>query len=585
MAEQIKRTRAMPGNIEAERAILGCILFDADLGADLLAELNEEDFYSKAHKQVFEGMKKLYLNNQPVDLVTLTDILDSLGYLDGVGGVSYLTDLETGIASTANYAYYLEIVKRDSVMRKLIRASREISELCLSEASLNEAVAFAEKSVFDVSARFDTSTVVPISETLVTVLESFNQATQQKGKVGITTGFHQLDRILNGLHRTDLVLVAARPGMGKTALALNIVSNAALSSNATCAIFSLEMGKEQLTQRMVCSQAKVSMAKAVRGELKREDWLRIWQANQRLRESKIFIDESTLITPAEMISKCRRIKARHGLDLVMVDYIQLMQSGKRSDSRQQEVSEISRMLKILAKELDVPVIALSQLSRDIEKRTDKRPQLSDLRESGAIEQDADIILFINRPEEQKGEKLDDGTVQRDIADIYIAKHRNGETGMIKLAWMGESTLFANNDTNIVDAQAEAYGVAPMRAEPKVIADDNLPFEDSPEQESKAEEAEDVAALTQPIAVWGDYDEEQKAAQQASSEEQKTPAEESAEDSDFAASEEEAAEALAEAYEASASGGMEEPPAPDDADAPPAPDDNDAPPEGTDDLPW
>ncbi len=456
---QKKPTRTIPHNLEAEQSVLGCVLYDNDTAADILAELKPEDFYSESHKFIFEAMQTVFNRNTPVDFVTLTDELESNGTLASVGGMPYLTTVSTGVPSAANFRHYMDIVKRDSVMRKLIHASNDIIEMAHSNVSREDIIGFSEKAVFDISAQSDTSQLTPIRDSVGTVIEKFDRAQSNEGdSKGLTTGLAGLDNALNGLHRTDLILIAARPAMGKTSLAMNIVENAATLAGATCAVFSLEMSKEQIAQRMLCSLAEVPMSQALRGQLKDDKaWARLWKTSAELEKSKIFIDDSTLITPAEMLSKCRRLKARYGLDLVMVDYIQLMTGGGRAESRQQEISAISRSLKILAKEVDVPVIALSQLSRAVESRASQRPQLSDLRESGAIEQDADIVMFIHRPDKvpENEQKVVSGEIPKNVAELIIAKHRNGALENIPLRFRDEYTKFVNMN-KVADSIAEAY---------------------------------------------------------------------------------------------------------------------------------
>ncbi|MBR2871472.1 MAG: replicative DNA helicase [Clostridia bacterium] len=443
-------TEGMPHSLEAEQSLLGCLLLDARIQVEVVAYLKEDDFYSESHRIIFETMLEIIKNNNPVDLVTLSDALERQGQLASVGGIEYLTQLANVMPSSANYQTYLDIVTRDSLLRKLIVGSADIIENCKNSNDRGASLSFAEKTIYDISTVSDSSEMVRIGKVIPDVLNTFDELTKDKSSLkGIKTGFTGLDNLTNGLHRSDLVIIAARPAVGKTSFAMNIVENVALQGYS-CAVFSLEMGKEQITERIMCSVADVSMGHAKKGILNKSEWIRINRAKEQLADAKIFIDDSAVIRPRELMSKCRRIKSRFGLDLVMVDYIGLMTPDKvrNSDSRQNEIAEISRTLKILAKELDVPVLALSQLNRAVETRKG-RPQLSDLRESGAIEQDADIVMFIHRPDKSATEKeLQEGKVIPNVAEILVEKHRAGPTGLVKLYFKGECTKFVNlNEEN------------------------------------------------------------------------------------------------------------------------------------------
>ena len=447
----------MPHNLDAEAALLGCILIDGDVQSELLEQLKEEDFYQPSHQDIAAAMRVLFAARKTVDLVTLTDQLDREGKLDKIGGIQYITELAQLNPSAANFRQYLEIVKRDSTNRSLIRAANSIIENSKKSGDERAAVAYAEKLVYDLSSSEDNSALEGMEDGKVIqeVIQKFETiASDPNAFRGIETGFKHLDRMTNGLQRSDLIIIAARPGMGKTSLAMNIVENACLNKKYVAAVFSLEMPRVQIVQRLLCAHAGVSMEKALKGGLVQKEWKNLMRASDQLQKSKIFIDDSSRITPAEILSKCRRLKAKAGaLDLVMIDYIQLMggedagdKKGRSYENRQQEIASITRNLKIMAKELNVPVIALSQLRR-IET---KEPQLSDLRESGAIEQDADIVMFINRPDVgAKEEELASGKVVKGAAYLTIAKHRNGATGRIQLRFLGESTKFID-----VDAQGE-----------------------------------------------------------------------------------------------------------------------------------
>ena len=447
----------MPHSLEAEQALLGCLLLDTKIQLEVASDLKEDDFYAESHKYIFSAMDMLIKNNQPVDLVTLTDALEKQGALDQAGGIAYITGLTDVIPSSANYHKYLDIVTRDSMLRKLIYGASDIISECQTSLDKTSALAFAEKTVFDISNTADTSSVVQISKVIPEVMIKFDELAKNRGGArGIKTQFTGMDNLLNGLHGSDLIILAARPGVGKTSFSMNIVENVAMQGYS-CAVFSLEMGKDQLVQRMMCSVAGVSMENALKGRMTKTEWLKIAQAREILGKSKIFIDDSAVITPQQILSKCRRLKLKYGLDLVMIDYIQLMTSGsnKKDENRQQEITGISRNLKILAKELNVPVLALSQLSRAVETRKG-RPQLADLRESGAIEQDADIVMFIHRPDKSATEKeIAEGKVQKNVAEILVEKHRNGPQGMFKLYFKGECTKFLNlNEEGEPEGDAE-----------------------------------------------------------------------------------------------------------------------------------
>ncbi len=447
--EKSKNNLTIPHNLDAEQAILGCLLIDNAIIPDVLEKLTEEDFYSESNQFILSAMKKVYYEHKPLDMVTLADKLDTDGNLSKIGGLEYLTDLTASVPSSANYNHYFEIIRRDSLNRKLIRASKEIMTYAADSVDELKSVQFAEELIYDISRRNDSSNVSDIRESsaIDDVLDKFQKLDKDKDAYrGIQTGFTKLDKITNGLQKSDLIVLAARPGMGKTSLSMNIVENAALKYDKVCAVFSLEMPETQIIQRLICGYANVSMSSALAGggKLTPNDWKALMKAAERMRKSRIYIDDSSRVTPAEILSKCRRIKAKNNgqLDLVMIDYIQLMSSGKKTSeqNRTQEVADITRELKIMAKELDVPVIALSQLRRMLTKE----PQLSDLRESGAIEQDADIVMFINRPYvTATEEEIKKNNIAKDAADLIIAKHRNGSLDRIKLRFKGEITKFVN----------------------------------------------------------------------------------------------------------------------------------------------
>lgn len=441
--------KIMPHNIEAEQAVLGSIIIDIQAQADIFALIKEEDFYSQAHKEIYRVMMKIYQKTTPVDFITLTTQLDQDKILDKVGGIDYINTLLNVVPSAARFKYYCDIVKGDSVKRKLIHAGQKIIEEAYDSQDKEKSLQFAEKEIFDIAENQSKSALEHVgipNGAVKKVIDKFNNIARDPTSLkGIPTGYRDFDFITNGLQNSDLILLAARPGVGKTSFSMNILVNAAVEHGKKCAIFSLEMARDQLMQRAICSLAKVPMSKALNGSMGGDEWQRIWKAAQKLEQSGLYIDDSSLTTPADLLTKCRRLKAKEGLDLVMIDYIQLMSSGstRKNDTRQNEVGDISRSLKIAAKELNVPIIALSQLSRNVEGRQgDHRPMLSDLRDSGAIEQDADIVLFLYNPDKYRDVEHDDppGTIE-----LIIAKHRNGGTGTVKLRWIGEYTTFVNLD--------------------------------------------------------------------------------------------------------------------------------------------
>lgn len=433
-------TRIPPHSVESEQSILGSILLDKDAIITVAETITPTDFYKDAHRIIYESMMALNNKNEPIDMVTLTDELRKRGYLDDIGGVTYLTSLSTIVPTTSNVKYYADIVKEKSVLRQLIKASNDIINLGYgSGESAENVLDFAEKKIFDISQERTNDDFKPINQVLMDTYDMIESIYSNKSDVtGVTTGFKDLNKKINGLQRTDLILVAARPAMGKTAFALNLVQNAAIKGNASVAVFSLEMSKEQLAQRMIAAQSNVELKKMKTGTLNDADWPRIISAMAVMSDAKIFIDDTPGIKINELRSKCRKLKMEQGLDLVMIDYLQLMESDSKNESRQQEISKISRSLKILAKELDCPVVALSQLSRAPEQRADHRPVLSDLRESGAIEQDADIVMFLYRDEYYHSDSK-----KKDLAEIIIAKNRHGETGSVELVWMGSIQRFGD----------------------------------------------------------------------------------------------------------------------------------------------
>lgn len=437
MADEI--VRSMPSSIEAEQFILGAVIFDNDCLADVTQSLKIEDFYLEQHRKIYSAMIELSNRSQPVDLITLKSALEAV--FDAVGGIEYLTQISLMVTTTANLKHHIEIVKNKALMRRLIRAANEIMDLGYrTDTDVSVVLSSAESKIFDVLQNRTTTDLYPIKDVLAANLERLEELMRNKEKVtGIPTGFHDLDLHTSGLQPSDLVLIAARPSMGKTSFALNIASNAAIRHNVPVAFFSLEMSKEQLVNRILCSEGLISSEKLRVGDLDADDLPKLALTVDALSKSPIYIDDTPGITVTEIRSKCRRLKLKNQLGLIVIDYLQLMQGNGR-ESRQQEVADNSRMLKILAKELDVPVITLSQLSRAPEQRTEHRPMLSDLRESGSIEQDADIVMFLYRDEKYNPE-----TEKKNIAECIIAKFRNGSTGTIELGWRGEFTRYMDLD--------------------------------------------------------------------------------------------------------------------------------------------
>ncbi|HBH3896175.1 TPA: replicative DNA helicase [Clostridioides difficile] len=433
-------TRIPPHSVESEQSILGSILLDKDAIITVTETIKPDDFYKEAHKIIYECMITLSNKGEPIDLITLTEELRKQGHLNDIGGISYITSLSTIVPTTSNVKYYADIVKEKSVLRKLIKASNEIINLGYSGATkIEDVLEQAEKSIFDISQEKTSDDFKSINLVLMDAYDMIEKLYTNKSDVtGITTGFKDLNKKINGLQRTDLILIAARPAMGKTAFSLNLVQNAALKGDASVAVFSLEMSKEQLVQRMLSSQSSVELKKIKTGTLNDNDWPRIIDAMAVLSDAKIHIDDTPGIKISELRSKCRKLKIEKGVDLVLIDYLQLMEGEGNNESRQQEISKISRSLKILAKELNCPVVALSQLSRAPEQRADHRPMLSDLRESGAIEQDADIVMFLYRDEYYHAD-----SESKNIGEVIIAKNRHGETGSVELVWLGEVQRFGD----------------------------------------------------------------------------------------------------------------------------------------------
>ena len=434
--------RIMPHSEEAEQSVVGSMLMDKD--AILVASeiITGEDFYAKQYGIVFDACVELYNEGKPVDLITLQDRLREKDVPPEVSRLEFVRELLTSVPTSANVKYYAEIVREKSMLRRLIKVTDEISNTCYAgKEKLEDILETTEKKVFDLVSKGDTGEFVPIRQVVINALDRIEAASKTKGNVtGIPTGFIDLDYKLSGLQRSDLVLIAARPSMGKTAFVLNIAQHVAFRQNLAVAIFSLEMSKEQLVNRLFSLESHVDAQVLRNGNLTDTDWEKLIEGAGTIGSSRMIIDDTSGISISEMRSKCRKYKLEQGLDLIIIDYLQLMSGsgGRKNESRQQEISEISRSLKGLARELNVPVIALSQLSRAVEQRTDKRPMLSDLRESGAIEQDADVCMFIYRDDYYNPD-----TEDKNIAEIIIAKQRNGPIGTVRLAWMPQYTRFGN----------------------------------------------------------------------------------------------------------------------------------------------
>jgi len=429
-----------PHNIEAEQAVLGCMLLDSDVIPTVTELIRSSDFYREDHREICEAIIDIVEKAGPVDIITVAEQLQQRGTLEKVGGIDYLASITSAVPTTANARHYAKIVEEKSLLRKLIKASQEIAGMSYEGAEEAEFVLDkAEKTIFDIIERRSTQGFTHIKDVLLETFNRLEELYNSKSPItGVPTGFTDLDMKTAGLQNSDLILIAARPGMGKTAMALNIAQYAAVQKHVPVALFNLEMSKDQLVNRMLCSEVMVDSHKMRTGKLDDEDWKKIARALGPLSEAPIYIDDTPGLTVMDIRAKCRRLKLEKKLGLVVIDYLQLMRGRGKTENRQQEVSEISRSLKILAKELNVPVVTMSQLSRGPESRTDHRPMLSDLRESGAIEQDADIVMFLYRDDYYNPD-----SDKKNIAEVIVAKHRNGSTGTVYLKWFDKYTKFAN----------------------------------------------------------------------------------------------------------------------------------------------
>ena len=435
--------RIPPHDIEAEQAIIGSMLTDKDAVIAAIEILREQDFYREDNRIIYSAILNLYNRSEPIDIITLKAELKSMGKLEAVGGLEYIVQLTDRVPTTSNVEQYIKIVEEKSMLRALIKTADELITLGYDPTQeVEQVIDTAEKKIFEVMQKKNQKGYSSMKDILIDTFTQLEQLYNQKEMItGVPTGFADLDYRTSGLHNSDLILVAARPAMGKSAFALNIATHAAVRGKVPVAIFSLEMSKEQMANRILCSEAMVDSAKVRTGKIDDEEWGKLAAASGELSEAGIYIDDTPGISVMEIRAKCRKMKLEKNIGLVVIDYLQLVQgSNRKGGSREQEIAEISRSLKILAKEINVPVIALSQLSRAPEQRVDHRPMLSDLRESGSIEQDADIVMFLYRDD-----YYNEDTDKKNIAEVIIAKHRSGATGTVELLWLGNYTKFANID--------------------------------------------------------------------------------------------------------------------------------------------
>jgi replicative DNA helicase len=432
--------RVPPHSIEGERGVLGSIIIEPGKIPIVMEALREEDFYLQNNRIVYKAICDLYQQDSPIDLITLSSRLKEMGQISVVGGVEYLAELASTVPTAENVHTYIKIVYEKALIRKLIEVSSDISSKGYQGGEeVNAILEYSERKIFELTNRKSFRDYALIRDVLVDAFMQLENLYKNKGKVtGVPTGYIDLDNMTSGLQKSDFIIIAARPSMGKTAFALNVVQNASIKYKVPSIIFSLEMSKEQLVQRIICSEALIDSHRLRNGNLEDDDWTRLMDSMKPISQAPVYIDDSPGITVAEMRTKCRRLKAEKNLGLIMIDYLQLMQSSGKRENRQQEISEISRSLKGLARELNVPVIAMAQLSRAPDQRQEHRPMLSDLRESGSLEQDADIVSFLYRDEYYHPD-----TEKKNIGELIIAKHRNGATGTVELVWLGQFTKFCN----------------------------------------------------------------------------------------------------------------------------------------------
>ncbi len=432
--------KVQPNDTLAEQAVLGSMLVSKDAVQAAVEVLKPEDFYREDNKEIYAAMMDIYSVGKEIDMITVTEQLKLRGTLERVGGTQNLATLIDNVPTTSNIERYVEIVEQKATSRNLIKVTSDIMKVSYAQTEeLDAIIEQAEKGIFDLAQNRNSKSYSGMKEILVNTLDSIEKMYQNKEKLsGMESGFIDLDEKISGLNDSDLIIVAARPAMGKSAFVLNIASYVAMHDKVPVMIFNLEMSKEQLVKRMLSSESEIDSMKINNANLEQDDWIKMADASNRLADVPIYIDDTPVLTPSEIRAKCRKAKLEKNIGLIIIDYLQLMESKTANGSRQQEISEISRGLKILAKELNVPVIALSQLSRATEARADHRPMLSDLRESGSIEQDADIVMFLHRED-----YYDKETEKKNVAEVIVAKNRHGETGTVELAWLGKYTKFAN----------------------------------------------------------------------------------------------------------------------------------------------
>ena len=440
MAEM--KPKMLPNDLEAEQSLLGSLFSSQDACADVFPTLAAKDFYSTAHQKIYQAMLDNYKKDVAIDYITVSNVLTNKGELEEVGGLGYITDLTNYVPSAANYKYYMEIIKNASILRQIIESSQQTINKAFETGDASVVLAAAEKSIFDISQTRSRSSLEHIKKGVTEAIDLMEKLSiDPNANAGVKTGFPMLDKMTNGFKSGELIIIAARPGIGKTTLAVNFAINAALKYGKSVAMFDLEMSSLQVAQRFICATGRVPMDMVKGGTKDNNAWATLFETKKILENSNIYIDDTTTITPAEILSKCRKLKAQNGLDMVIIDYLQLMKAEKSSKdgNRQQEVADLTRSIKLAARELGVPILLLSQLNRESEKRTDKKPMLSDLRESGSIEQDADIVMFIADIADESVEQ----NTNDDAKDytLVIAKHRNGARGDIPIKWKSEFTQF------------------------------------------------------------------------------------------------------------------------------------------------
>jgi len=435
-------THLPPQNTEAEASILSAILIDNSTLLDVLELLSPEDFYKSTHKFIFAGMSELFARNEPVDLVTLTNLLREQKQLEKIGGATYLASLVDSVPLAVNAQHYARIIRDKAALRLLIKKSNDITKRCFEDGgNVDGVIDFAESAIFEISGEKNKQAFYSLGQIIETNIDALEERQGNKSLLtGVPTGFTYFDNLTSGCQNSDLIIIAARPSMGKTALALNIARNAAIDANIPVGFFSLEMSKEQLSMRMLCAEARIDSSRLRGGFFTREDWVHLTDAASTLSEAPIYIDDSPDISAMSIRAKSRRLKLDKNIGMIFIDYLQLMRGPTTAERRDLEISEISRSLKALAKEINIPVVALSQLNRKLEERSDKRPQLSDLRESGALEQDADVVAFIYRDEIYN---RDENNPQKGKAEIIISKQRNGPVGVVPLTFIATYTRFEN----------------------------------------------------------------------------------------------------------------------------------------------